>query len=125
MATSPISEASAMNGSPLRTGDGSQLVWHGVCSFWTDDMDQLARTSDEKFSDIYKSENAPTPDVPCCPYCGSPLFVVTLDAWQAEVKQMARKDEDMVLAVMWAKGRSCYRNTSLLKWAWRRDNSGH
>ena len=41
-------------------------LWHGICTYWTDDWDAVAATSE---------------GIPCCPQCSNVGFQISRDEW--------------------------------------------
>lgn len=59
------------NGHHTSHADPQRLVWHGPCTYWTDDWTKL------------KSIGS---GIPCCPHCKCPGYQTTYQNWIDSVK---------------------------------------
>jgi len=55
------------NGQRTASNDAKRQVWYGVCTYWTDDWDNISTV------DVI--------EIPHCPHCGSPGFQTDAFSW--------------------------------------------
>lgn len=68
---------------------GGKWAWYGMCCWWTSKPADVGHASPPPWSGRFGPE--PTgwtdrPGLPCCPYCGSPLFQAPLEEFVAAAK---------------------------------------
>lgn len=74
-------------GDPVDADDPQRGIWYGVCSFWTDDWNQLLADG-----------------VPRCPECGSPGFITSAERWLEEIARFSRTNAEYEAFVRSLKG---------------------
>lgn len=69
-------------------GTKSNMMWYGLCTYWTDDWSKLSSTG----TSIGRFSEKPMPGIPCCPNCGAVGFQCFVDEWNKSVEEYDKKE---------------------------------